>query len=189
MTLKELQSYLGKTEYESSFRDYCELEWQNKQDFKYMKMKMKENWCLVNQSLQLNTGWHWMILFVGLMLEIYHCWWPLQERIPPICPWGWSDTDYCPVPWTIYTLPSKGVWSGQICLWEWSFMDRLSVFLSSGVVLLRQTDHSRIFGMVWFIETFCLLSPSSGSITMWYKISCLLYKLYFCQVCSQMPRF
>lgn len=76
----------------------------------------------------MTTVKHWMVLFVGLMLEIYHCWLPLQERIPPICPWGWSDTSrvlVCPL--DRYTLPLKGVLSGQIYLWEWSFMNRLSV--------------------------------------------------------------
>lgn len=75
---------------------------------------MKENWCLVNQSLQLNTGWHWMILFVGLMLEIYHCWWPLQERIPPICPWGWSDTNRllsCSLDCLYFTLEGCLIWT------------------------------------------------------------------------------
>lgn len=128
----------------------------------------------------MTTVKHWMILFVGLMLEIYHCWLPLQERIPPICPWGWSDTSRVGLflglsilyPWRVYYL-DRSIF-GNCPLWtdclfaeprRWSYKGRPSIKGSLGVV--------------WYRETFCLLSHSSGSITMWYKISCLLIQAIF----------
>lgn len=128
----------------------------------------------------MTTVKHWMVLFVGLMLEIYHCWLPLQERIPPICPWGWSDTSRVGLflglsilyPWRVYYL-DRSIF-GNCPLWtdclfaeprRWSYEDRPSIKGSLWVV--------------WYRETFCLLSHSSGSITMWYEISCLLIQAIF----------
>lgn len=128
----------------------------------------------------MTTVKHWMVLFVGLMLEIYHCWLPLQERIPPICPWGWSDTSRVGLflglsilyPWRVYYL-DRSIF-GNCPLWtdclfaeprRWSYKGRPSIKGS--------------LGMVWYRETFCLLSHSSGSITMWYEISCLLIQAIF----------
>lgn len=128
----------------------------------------------------MTTVKHWMVLFVGLMLEIYHCWLPLQERIPPICPWGWSDTSRVGLflglsilyPWRVYYL-DRSIF-GNCPLWtdclfaeprRWSYKGRPSIKGSLGVV--------------WYRETFCLLSHSSGSITMWYEISCLLIQAIF----------
>lgn len=128
----------------------------------------------------MTTVKHWMVLFVGLMLEIYHCWLPLQERIPPICPWGWSDTSRVGLflglsilyPWRVYYL-DRSIF-GNCPLWtdclfaeprRWSYEDRPSIKGSLWVV--------------WYRETFCLLSHSSGSITMWYEISCLLIQALF----------
>lgn len=128
----------------------------------------------------MTTVKHWMILFVGLMLEIYHCWLPLQERIPPICPWGWSDTSRVGLflglsilyPWRVSYL-DRSIF-GNCPLWtdclfaeprRWSYEDRPSIKGSLWVV--------------WYRETFCLLSHSSGSITMWYEISCLLIQALF----------
>lgn len=128
----------------------------------------------------MTTVKHWMVLFVGLMLEIYHCWLPLQERIPPICPWGWSDTSRVGLflglsilyPWRVYYL-DRSIF-GNCPLWtdclfaeprRWSYKGRPSIKGSLGVV--------------WYRETFCLLSHSSGSITMWYEISCQLIQALF----------
>lgn len=128
----------------------------------------------------MTTVKHWMVLFVGLMLEIYHCWLPLQERIPPICPWGWSDTSRVGLflglsilyPWRVSYLDRSVFGNGPLwtdCLFaeprRWSYKGRPSIKGSLGVV--------------WYRETFCLLSHSSGSITMWYKISCLLIQALF----------
>lgn len=128
----------------------------------------------------MTTVKHWMVLFVGLMLEIYHCWLPLQERIPPICPWGWSDTSRVGLflglsilyPWRVSYLDRSVFGNGPLwtdCLFaeprRWSYEDRPSIKGSLWVV--------------WYRETFCLLSHSSGSITMWYEISCLLIQALF----------
>lgn len=158
----------------------------------------------------MTTVKHWMVLFVGLMLEIYHCWLPLQERIPPICPWGWSDTSRVSLflglsilyprrvsnldrstcifksgpSWTdcLYAEPWGWSYEDRLSfedLREWSFMDRLSVCWATGWSYEDRPSIKGSLWVVWYRETFCLLSHSSGSITMWYKISCLLIQALF----------
>lgn len=157
----------------------------------------------------MTTVKHWMVLFVGLMLEIYHCWLPLQERIPPICPWGWSDTSRVGLflglsilyPWRVSYLDRSIFGNGPLwtdCLfaepwwsYDWRQIVHLRIFERGPLLTDCQFAEPRRWsykgrpsikgslGVVWYRETFCLLSHSSGSITMWYKISCLLIQALF----------
>lgn len=75
-------------------------------------------------------------------------------------------------PWRVSYLDRSVFGNGPLwtdCLFaeprRWSYEDRPSIKGSLWVV--------------WYRETFCLLSHSSGSITMWYEISCLLIQALF----------
>lgn len=136
----------------------------------------------------MTTVKHWMVLFVGLMLEIYHCWLPLQERIPPICPWGWSDTSrvlVCSLDCLYFTLEGCLIWTDLslgMVLYE-----QIVCLLSHGDGLIK-ADRPLMDLWGWFgIEKpFVYWATLQAALLCDTRSAVYLYKLYFCHVCSQM---
>lgn len=163
----------------------------------------------------MTTVKHWMILFVGLMLEIYHCWLPLQERIPPICPWGWSDTSRVGLflglsilyPWRVSYLDRSIFGNGPLwtdCLfaepwwsYDWRQIVHLRIFkrgpLLTDVSLLSHVDGlikadrplKDLWGWFGIEKPFVYWATLQAALLCDTRSAVYLYKLYFCHVCSQ----